>query len=148
MREMGDISGESELSGLLLPALRLTNSALIFNIFFLQVEFQGSTRWKYSLDLALLGMNDLQIYLISSAKHSLFYYTKFVNYLTDWYCIVCFPYNRSFIGFEVLREVLFATCFQAAFLPSLFFDPEVGGNIFLINVSRLSTEYVALYLRR
>jgi hypothetical protein len=38
--------------------------------------------------------------------------------------------------------------FHAAFLLGLFFDPEVGGNMFLQNIGRLSAYYMALYYRR
>jgi hypothetical protein len=34
------------------------------------------------------------------------------------------------------------------FLPSLFFDPEDGGDMFLRNVDLLSTDYTALHPRR
>jgi hypothetical protein len=34
-----------------------------------------------------------------------------------------------------LTQALLATCFHAAFLLGLFFDPEDGGNMFLQNVS-------------
>jgi hypothetical protein len=44
------------------------------------------------------------------------------------------------IGFEVLTAVvmksmhnLLDTCFQTGFLPSIFLDPEDGGDIFLRN---------------
>jgi hypothetical protein len=37
---------------------------------------------------------------------------------------------------------------HAVFLLSLFFDPEVGGDIFLRNFGSLSTEYMALLHRR
>jgi hypothetical protein len=36
----------------------------------------------------------------------------------------------------------------AGFLFGLFFDPEDGGNIFLAEVDRFSTDYTALYSRR
>jgi hypothetical protein len=34
------------------------------------------------------------------------------------------------------------------FLLGLFFDPDDGGEIFLRNVSRFSTDYMALYPRK
>jgi hypothetical protein len=37
---------------------------------------------------------------------------------------------------------------KAGFLLDLLFDPEDGGDMFLRNVGRLSTEYTALYSRR
>jgi hypothetical protein len=37
---------------------------------------------------------------------------------------------------------LLATCFHAGFLLGLFFDLEDGGNIFLRNLSWLSTDYM------
>jgi hypothetical protein len=40
------------------------------------------------------------------------------------------------------------TCFHAGILLCLFFDPEDGGDMFLRNVGRLSTDYTALYPRR
>jgi hypothetical protein len=40
-----------------------------------------------------------------------------------------------------------ATCFHAGFLLGLFFDPEDGGNIFLLNVSSLTTDYMTLHPR-
>jgi hypothetical protein len=64
------------------------------------------------------------------------------------------------VGFEVLTAVVMKssisallqssldTCFHAGFLPGVFFDPEDGGNMFLRNVSCISTNYMALYLRR
>jgi hypothetical protein len=36
----------------------------------------------------------------------------------------------------------------AGFLLSLFFDPEVGGDIFFQNVGSVLTEYMALHHRR
>jgi hypothetical protein len=45
-------------------------------------------------------------------------------------------------------EPLLATHFHTGFLLGLFFDPEDGGDMFLQNVSRLSTDYAALYPRR
>jgi hypothetical protein len=45
-----------------------------------------------------------------------------------------------------LRSLL-ATCFHAGFLLGLF-DPEDGGDMFLRNVGRLSTDYTALSPRR
>jgi hypothetical protein len=33
-------------------------------------------------------------------------------------------------------------------LPDLFFYPEDGGDVFLINVDWISTDYIALYPRR
>jgi hypothetical protein len=41
-----------------------------------------------------------------------------------------------------------ATCFLAAFLLCLFFDPEDWGDMFLRKVGWPSTDYAALYLRR
>jgi hypothetical protein len=38
--------------------------------------------------------------------------------------------------------------YQSGFLLDLFFYPEIGGDIFLRNVSLLSTDYRALYPRR
>jgi hypothetical protein len=38
--------------------------------------------------------------------------------------------------------------FHAGFLLTLFFDPEDGGDMFLINVGWLSTDYTALYRRK
>jgi hypothetical protein len=35
---------------------------------------------------------------------------------------------------------------KQSFNPGLFFDPEVGGDIYLRKVSWLSTDYAALYL--
>jgi hypothetical protein len=37
---------------------------------------------------------------------------------------------------------------HAGFLLDLFFDPEIGGDMFLRNVSLLSTDYMVLYPRR
>jgi hypothetical protein len=42
----------------------------------------------------------------------------------------------------------FATCFHAGFFHGLFFDPEDGGDIFLLNVGWLATDYTASYPRR
>jgi hypothetical protein len=39
---------------------------------------------------------------------------------------------------------LLATCFYAGFVLGLFFDPENGGDMFLLNVGRLSADYTAL----
>jgi hypothetical protein len=36
---------------------------------------------------------------------------------------------------------------HAGFLLVLFFDPEDGGDVFLRNVGRLSTDYASLYPR-
>jgi hypothetical protein len=44
-------------------------------------------------------------------------------------------------------RALLVTCFRAAFLLSLFFDPEIGGK-FLRNVGGLSTDYTAFYPTR
>jgi hypothetical protein len=41
-----------------------------------------------------------------------------------------------------------ATCFHARFLRGLFFDPEDGGDQFLRNVGRLSTDHTMLYPKR
>jgi hypothetical protein len=41
-----------------------------------------------------------------------------------------------------------ATCFYSGFLLMLFFDPEDGGDIFLLNVGWLSTDYTVLYPTR
>jgi hypothetical protein len=41
-----------------------------------------------------------------------------------------------------------ATCFHDVFLLDLFFDPEDGGDMFLRNVNRLSTDYTESYPRR
>jgi hypothetical protein len=37
---------------------------------------------------------------------------------------------------------------SAGFLPGLFFDPEIGGNIFLRNIILPSTDYKPLYTRK
>jgi hypothetical protein len=41
-----------------------------------------------------------------------------------------------------------STCYHAAFLLGLFFDPEDGSDMLLRNVGLLSTDYTALYPRR
>jgi hypothetical protein len=46
------------------------------------------------------------------------------------------------------KPALLATCFHAGFLLGLFFDPEDGSDMFLRNVGRLSTDYMALYPKR
>jgi hypothetical protein len=48
------------------------------------------------------------------------------------------------------EEICFATCYllYAGFLLEAFFDREDGGDVFLRNVGRLSTDYMALYPRR
>jgi hypothetical protein len=46
------------------------------------------------------------------------------------------------------QVALLAICFHAAFLLCLYFDLENGGDMFLRNVSWLSTDYTALYPRR
>jgi hypothetical protein len=45
-------------------------------------------------------------------------------------------------------QAVLATCFRAGSLLGLFLNPEDGGDMFLRNVSRLSTDYTALYPRR
>jgi hypothetical protein len=45
------------------------------------------------------------------------------------------------------RDVI-AACFELGFFFRLLFHPEDGCDIFIRNVSRLSKEYMALYLRR
>jgi hypothetical protein len=45
-------------------------------------------------------------------------------------------------------KALLSTCFYAGILISLFFYPENVGDMFLRKVSRLSTDCMALYLRR
>jgi hypothetical protein len=37
---------------------------------------------------------------------------------------------------------------HAGFLLGLFFDPEDGGDMFLLNIGSLSIDYTALYPRR
>jgi hypothetical protein len=52
---------------------------------------------------------------------------------------------------DVLEEYVASICRaeeEAIFLPSLFFDPEVGGDMFLRNVGIRPTDYMALYSRR
>jgi hypothetical protein len=46
---------------------------------------------------------------------------------------------------RVVSTAVLAACYHAAFLLSLFFDPEDGGNIFLRNIGLYSTGYKALY---
>jgi hypothetical protein len=41
-----------------------------------------------------------------------------------------------------------AACFLSGFFLGLFFDPEYGGGMFLRNVGRHSTLYIALNTRR
>jgi hypothetical protein len=43
---------------------------------------------------------------------------------------------------------LLATCFHAGFSLNLLFDPEDGGDMFLRNISWLSTDHTGLYPRR
>jgi hypothetical protein len=59
-----------------------------------------------------------------------------------WDITLCRPsrVNRCFCSF--------ATCFQAGFFLSLFFDPEDGGDMYLRNVGWLYTDYTMLYHRR
>jgi hypothetical protein len=47
-----------------------------------------------------------------------------------------------------VNPCLVATCFHAGFLLGLFFDPDSGGDMFLWNISWLSTDYTVLYPRR
>jgi hypothetical protein len=49
---------------------------------------------------------------------------------------------------ELATENLLTTCFHAHFLLCLFFNPADGSNMFLQNVSCLSTDYTMLYPRR
>jgi hypothetical protein len=42
-----------------------------------------------------------------------------------------FPIQVQISGWQI---ILLATCFQAGFLLSLFFNPEEGGDMFLRNV--------------
>jgi hypothetical protein len=46
--------------------------------------------------------------------------------------------NRRFVG----------TCVHAGYLRCLFFDPEIGGDIFLRNVGLLSPDSTGLYPRK
>jgi hypothetical protein len=49
---------------------------------------------------------------------------------------------------QVKTPDMFTTWFRAAILLGLFFDREDGGDIFLRNFGRLSTDYTALYPKR
>jgi hypothetical protein len=50
--------------------------------------------------------------------------------------------------YDQIEQALLVICFDAGFLPGLYFYPEDGGDMFLRNVGGLSTDYMALYPRR
>jgi hypothetical protein len=55
----------------------------------------------------------------------------------------------EYVAFRrVANKILLVTCFHSGVLLGLFFDTEVGGDMFLRNVLYLSTDYTDLYSRR
>jgi hypothetical protein len=66
-----------------------------------------------------------------------------------WDITLCSPLsvNRRFGGTYRLHVQL-STCVHDGFLLTSTFDPEDGGDMFLWNVGRHSTDYTALYPRR
>jgi hypothetical protein len=55
--------------------------------------------------------------------------------------------DMRYVGFEIPRAFL-ATYFEAGFLLGLFFESEDGGDMFLRNFCRFTTDYATLYPRR
>jgi hypothetical protein len=61
---------------------------------------------------------------------------------TIFWDITALIVNRRFGG------ALLATCFHAGIFLGLFFNPEDGGDMLLLNVGSLSTDYTELHPRR
>jgi hypothetical protein len=57
------------------------------------------------------------------------------------YMHACIHTYMSSVIWDITQVALLAVCFHAGFFLGLFFDPEDGGDMFLLNVGRLSTDY-------
>jgi hypothetical protein len=64
-----------------------------------------------------------------------------------WDITPCRPLSQPTFRRKI-SIALIASCFHADFFLDLFFYPEDGGDMFLRNVGRLSTDYMALCPRR
>jgi hypothetical protein len=63
------------------------------------------------------------------------------------FCSVGEPMGTDLLSSISLPIALLATCFNVGVLLGLVLEPEDGGDMFLPNVGRLTTDYTALYLR-